>query len=146
MGPSDSAQPLNSILESLGHFLKFGTLPGLALLALLCWFLAGCYRRIPAPHREISPGKAWLLMIPCFNVVWNFRVYPGLSRSFRSYFDSIGDTTVGDCQAGVARWYCIATACCLVPVLNLIAAPSSLVLLIVYLLRVQALKAKIKTP
>jgi hypothetical protein len=116
----------------------------LIVSAIVCTLTSKCYAQIPEKHRSMSPGQVWLLLIPCFNLVWVFFVFPGLSKSFKSYFDSVGDTSVGDCYAQVALWYSIATACCMVPCLNYIAGPASLVLLIIYLVKAYELKAKIK--
>ncbi len=57
-----------------------------------------------APYRVMKPWEVWLLLIPFFNVFWNFRVFPGLSHSFKAYFEAKGDSAVGDRSAKVARW------------------------------------------
>jgi hypothetical protein len=116
----------------------------LIVTVIVSILVSKCYAQIPEKNRAMSPGKVWLLLIPCFSIVWNFFVFPGLSKSFKSYFDSVGDTTVGDCYAQVALWYSIASACCIVPCLNYLAGPASLVLLIIYLVKAFDLKAKIK--
>lgn len=117
----------------------------LIVSAVICWLVSGCYEKIPEKFRAMSPGKVWLLMIPCFNLVWNFWVFPGLSKSYKAYFDSVGDTSVGDCSANIALWYCICLACCIIPILNYLAGLGSIVLLIIYLVRASDLKNKIKT-
>ena len=40
----------------------------------------------------MEPAMVFLLLIPCFGLVWNFFLYPRLSRSFQKYFQSVGDT------------------------------------------------------
>lgn len=116
---------------------------GLAIQAVICWLVSTCYSRIPQQFREMEPGMVWLLMIPCFNLVWVFFVYPKLARSFKAYFDSVGKTDVGDCGAQLGLWYCICTACCIIPCLNYLAAPASLVLLIIFLVKAWGLKDQI---
>jgi hypothetical protein len=128
----------------MGIVILVGLLVGLALCAVICYLVSKCYEAIPANFRAMTPGKVWLMMIPCFNIVWIFFVYPGLSKSFKAYFDSVGDTSVGDCYAKVALGYCIATCCCIIPCVNYVAGPASLVLLIVYLVKAYELKNKIK--
>ena len=96
------------------------------------------------PNRVTEPcHMVWLLLIPCFNFVWNFFVFLKLSDSFKSYFDSQGVTDVGDCNRTLALAYCIATVLCIVPCLNYIAGPTSLVLLIITLVKYNDLKNRI---
>lgn len=114
------------------------------VLALICHLVSKCYKAIPAKHRAMEPGMVWLLMIPCFNIIWNFWVYQGLSKSYKAYFDSEGDNTVGDCYAQMALIYCIVNCFRVIPYLGILAWLGAVVLLIVYLVKVYDLKAKIK--
>jgi hypothetical protein len=84
-------------------------LVGLLVAVLICLFLSSCLTRLPEEHRRVNPGLVWLLLIPCFPVVWNFFVYPKVAESFQSYFDAQGRTDVGDCSRGLATLYCILT-------------------------------------
>jgi hypothetical protein len=134
-----------ALFGALGLGMLFAGLAiGLIISAVICWLIAGCYERIPEKFRTMTPGKVWLLMIPCFNLVWGFWVYPGLSKSFQAYFDSVGDKTVGDCYAKIALWLCICQACCIVPCLNYLAGLAALVLLILFLIKTNELKNKVK--
>lgn len=116
----------------------------LAVTTVVCILVSKCYTQIPEKHRSMSPGQVWMLFIPCFSIVWNFFVFPGLAKSYKAYFDSVGDTSVGDCGAQLGLWYAITVACCIIPCLNYIAGPASLVLLIIFLVKAFDLKAKIK--
>jgi len=69
----------------------------LAISAAICIMLHVIQSRVPVEHRKISPGAIWLILIPFFGLVWNFFVFQRIPESYRSYFDSIGDTSVGDC-------------------------------------------------
>jgi hypothetical protein len=93
----------------------------LAVSLLICWFLMRCFESVPAEHRKMEPGLVWLLLIPCFPLVWNFFVYPRLAESYKSYFDAHGRTDVGDCGRSLAMWYCILS------VVNLALTPLSYV-------------------
>lgn len=101
------------------------------VISVVSAFLAfTCYDRIPDRHRKLDPALAWLLVIPCVSLVWNFWVFPRLAQSFRSYFDAQGVTNVGDCGEGLALGYCIASACCVVPCVGCLAIPASVILLV----------------
>ena len=112
----------------------------LAILAFVCWLLMGCFERIPPAYRKMEPAMVWLLMIPCFNLVWNFFVYLRLTESYQAYFTANGKTDGGDYGRGLALAYCISSACCIVPLVNWIAGPASLVLLIIVLVKMTGYK------
>ena len=129
----------------MGHFGDFiAFAAGYGVLAVVSYLVFQCYSAIPPSHRLLEPMRVWLLLVPVFNVVWNFWVFPGLSKSYKSYFDSIGDTTVGDCGRRASLWFCVAMVGGFLPYLYRIAAPASLLLLVVYLIKAYDLKAKIK--
>ncbi len=115
----------------------------LAIAVAICLMLTSCYKRIPAEHRKMEPGMVWLLLIPCFSLVWNFFVFPRLSESYLSYFTSKGRTDVGDCGRGIGLAYAICSACSIIPYLGIIGGLAGLVLLIIYLIKAYELKGQI---
>lgn len=123
----------------IGSFLAVS----LAINALICWLVSGCYKRIPQQFRKMEPGMVWLLMIPCVPIVWNFFVFPRLAESYKAYFDSVGNTEVGDCGAQISLFFAVAVVCAHVPCLNYFAGPVALVLLIITLVKAHDLKNKI---
>lgn len=129
----------------MGHIADFITFAAsYGVLAVVSFLVYECYQAVPEPHRSLRPARVWLLLIPVLNVAWNFRVFPGLSKSYKSYFDSVGDATVGDCGKQIALWFCAAMVGAFLPFLGRVAAPASLLLLIIYLVKAYELKAKIK--
>ncbi|UCG16339.1 MAG: hypothetical protein JSV19_13695 [Phycisphaerales bacterium] len=128
----------------------FGLVIGLGIQAAICWFVSNCFQSVPQEYRQQSPGMVWLLMIPLFNVVWNFFVYPKLAQSFKAYFDANGVQDVGDCGGQLAMGFCICVAGAVVlgflPVLGFLsplAALASVVLLILVLVKANDLKKRI---
>jgi hypothetical protein len=126
----------------------------LVLLAIgiaVCWFLSSCLTRVPAQFRRQRPELTWLLLIPCFNIVWNFFVYPKIAESFKAYFDSVGRTDVGDCGRALAMVFCILTAVGvplgLIPLLGAILGCflglANLVIWILFLVKAAGLKGQI---
>ncbi len=120
-----------------------GLAVGMAISIVVILIIQSFYKRIPPEHRRMEPGMVWLLVIPCFGIVWNFFVFLKLSDSFKSYFDSQGVMDVGDCNRSLALAYCIAAVLCIVPCLNYIAGPVSLVLLVITLVKYNELKNRI---
>jgi hypothetical protein len=91
----------------------------------------------------MEPGMVWLLMIPCFPLVWNFFVFQRIPESFASYFSAQGRTDVGDCGKQIGLWYAITAVGACIPLVGYIAGPASLVLLIISLVKLNELKNKI---
>lgn len=126
-----------------GAVFTFAFLIMLAINALICWFVSGVLKRLPAEHQKMPPGQVWLLMIPCFSIIWNFFVFQRVPESLASYFAAQGRTDVGDCGKGIGLAYAICCACALVPFLNYLAGPATLILLILNLVKLSELKGKI---
>lgn len=117
----------------------------LAINIVICAILQGCYKRVPAEHRKLEAGLVWLLLIPFFNIVWNFFVFPRLALSYQSYFRSTGRQDLGDCGAGLGWAYsgCILGAFLPIPPLPFGIGIAALVLLVLFLVKALQLKALI---
>lgn len=137
-------QQVRQVAMLLGGFLLavvIGVLVVYLLLqGLVCYLMAAAIKVLPEEHLQITTGKIWLLLLPCFNIVWAFIVVQGISGSFRSYFLSRGQTQYGDCHNQLGFYYCIALCCNFVPYLNMVSWLASIVLLIVYLVQIHQLK------
>lgn len=110
----------------------------IAILVFVLLLLSGFLKALPAEHREMEPAMVWLLLIPCFNIIWNFFVFPRISTSYQNHFKSIGRTDVGDCGAAMGLWYSICQ------VIGCVALPVALILLILFLVQVHGLKKQIQ--
>ncbi len=100
--------------------------------------------RIPEAHRKQTPAMAFLLLIPLFSLVWAFFVYPRIAESLKSYFDSKGDTSRGDCGAQLALWLCISSIASFVPFIGMFSGIASLVLMILFFVKAFELSALAK--
>lgn len=139
--PSD--QELKAIFAVIIAVVVVAILIGLAIRIVIIMLLSSCLSRIPPEHREMEPGMVWLLLIPCFDIVWNFFVFIKIPKSFQKYFAAQSRTEFGDCGEQIGLWYCICVVACMVPILNYIAGPAALVLLIIFLVKVLGLKGQI---
>lgn len=115
----------------------------IAIEVFVCWLLYSCFKRIPKEFRLREPGMVWLLLIPFFNLVWIFFIYPTLATSYKKYFDSIGRADVGDCGYGVGLAYCICACCSIIPYLGILPGLAALVLMIIFLVKAWDLRSKI---
>ena len=108
---------------------------GYAIAIVIILLLSGCMKRVPPQYRKMEPGMVWLLLIPLFNLVWNFFVYKALSESYQGYFQAQGRAAVGDCGKNLGLAYCICCCGCIIPLVSFLAGPASLVLLILCLVK-----------
>jgi len=117
---------------------------GLAISALICFLVYRLFDAIPAQHRTMEPGMVWLLMIPLFNLFWNFKVYLGLADSFANAFEAGGEPLT-ESQSGrtMGLWYSILVLCSIIPCLGSITALVGLVLLILILVKGHELKNRL---
>jgi hypothetical protein len=139
-----TGHPSISMIPFIGSFTGFffALAVLLGIWAAICYFVSLMFQRIPAQYREMDPAQVWLLMIPLFNIVWNFFVFPKLSRSYKAYLESMGDTSAGDCEATLAMAYCIVAAPYIIPCVNCFTGLAALVIVIIYLIKIDGLKAK----
>jgi hypothetical protein len=135
----------NNVIAGLGIAAIVGVflLIMFAINVLVCFLLYQCYNRIPPQFRKQQPGMVWLLLIPCFSLIWNFFVFPPLSKSFKAYFDSLNRTDTGDCQESIGLAYSICSAASIVPYLGCLTGVTALVLLIIFLIKTNDLKNQI---
>ena len=133
--PSEALPLMIIILIGFGVFLFF-----LLIKAAICYFTIQSLKAVPQKHRLIEPGMVWLLMIPCFGLIWNFFVFTRVPRSFESFFLSQGVTRHGDCYRNIGLSYAIAEVCCVIPWLGVVAWFASVVLLVLVLVKFSDLK------
>lgn len=114
--------------------------------AVIAFLLIESYKVVPAEHQKIEPGKIWLLVIPFFNVYWNFQTWPKVAESYQSYFASVGGGGDGDCgrqmaviySALVAVGFVISLIGIVLPVIGYIGCvtgPATLALVILLLMK-----------
>lgn len=118
---------------------------GLAVHAVVCYLLFILQKAIPKEHQRIEPPMIWLLVIPLFNLVWNFFVYQQIADSYTSVFASRGQPQRGGAERQLGLAFSICAACSVVPCLGALAALAALVLLIIYLVKMFALKTELET-
>jgi hypothetical protein len=116
----------------------------LSLIPALLAFLV--LNRVPPQFQKQSPGLAFLLVIPLFNLVWSFFVHPKVAESLQAYFESNGDKRNGDCGRSIALALCICMACGIVPFAGFLAAPAALILYIIFYVKAFSLSATIPQP
>jgi hypothetical protein len=138
----EAAETAGIIALALG-ILLFTVVIMVAISVLICLLIYLPYQQVPAEHQKMAPGLVFLLLIPFFNIIWNFIVFLRIPESFQSYFASQGRTDVGDCGRQIGLWYAICGVAAIVPCVNYVAGPAALVLFIIFLVKIWGLKGEI---
>ena len=81
-------------------FLVFVVVVGLLVFAL--WRIVDAANAADPAHRTMEPGMIWLLLIPIFQVYWNFRSLPAVSESLTATLKDKGLKT-NDCGRAIGR-------------------------------------------
>ena len=117
---------------------------GTAINAVVCLLLYNAQMAVPQEHRKIEPNMIWLLLIPLFNLVWNFFVFLRIPESYQSAFAVRGapHKGVGERNNGLA--YSICAACSIIPCINILTGLASLVLVIIFLVQIYNLKTQLQ--
>jgi hypothetical protein len=118
--------------------LFFLVLP-LCLLPMIFYILT-LSRALTKCSREsitIEPGMLWLLLIPFVNLVWHFFVVIGMAKSLGNEFKARNLTNLDPLPGqsiGIAM--CVCAACGIIPVIGFIAGLGSIVLWIIYWIKI----------
>lgn len=135
-----------AIMAMIGFILVFALIAlaiSLAINLAICAVHYVCLKRVPAEYRKMEPWQVWLLMIPIFNFFWNFMVYQRIPESYQAYFAAKGIDGSGDCGKNLGLWYSICVIGAFVPCAGYVAAPASLVLMIIFIVKEFELRGKI---
>ncbi len=136
-GEVDPAIPLMIIAAIYGSIIIFF----LSIKAVICYLLYRCASAIPESYRTVSAGQAFLLMIPCFDLIWKFLYTKELSQNYRSLFNTFGHEC-DDCGESLGLWWSILSVSTLIPFVGSIAGLASLVLMIMYLVKVHECRTR----
>ncbi len=115
----------------------------IAVNVVLCLILSAFLKRLPERYRTQQPSMVWLLLIPLFSVIWNFFVFPKISESYKNYLDDHGSTDHADAGRSLAIAYSVLVCVSLIPYINMCLGPAALIVLIIYLVKINGYKSRI---
>ncbi|MEE2908448.1 MAG: DUF4328 domain-containing protein [Planctomycetota bacterium] len=144
----------------------------LGILVVILWLIYDAAKAADPKHQSMEPGLVWLLIIPVFNVFWNFRALPAVADSLSATLRDHGKDG-GDCGRlfgyiwsllmivwwilliiGFAGGHAMAftggnaasvAALGLIGILRIITDLVIIVFVILYIVQVQSAKAKIRS-
>jgi hypothetical protein len=127
-------------------FLLIVCVVGLVVAAFICYQLYLDAQALPPANRKLAPGLVFLLLVPLVNLFWLFYVVLKLAEGYKEYFAAHPAGDVGDCGQGLGLGWAVATLCVIVPVANKFAGIASLVLMILYLVKMSQLRGMVASP
>ena len=92
--------------------------------------LQNLMKSIKEENREVPPSNVWLMLIPVFNLIYAFILYPKISASVKKELESRGLEGDGSKNLGLAL--AITGALGIVPVVNSISGIVNLVIWIIW--------------
>lgn len=95
-------------------------------------------------NQQVPPGNVWLMLIPLFNIVYPFILYPKISESLKREFEERGSVQEGDYLKNIGLTMAVLNICGFIPVLGNIAGLAGLILLIIYWVKTAEYKNKLR--
>ena len=69
-------------------------------------------------NQQVPPGNVWLMLIPFFNIVYPFILYPKISESLKKEFEERGNPQQGDYLKSIGLTMAILNICAVLPVVG----------------------------
>ena len=121
----------------------------LAVLPMVFFLLLiqNTLKDISMENRKMEPGMVWLLFIPFFGLVWQFIIVNRLADSLHDEFIK-KNIKVDEARPGFAIGlaFCILGCCGIIPYLGVLTSIGALVCWIIYWVKINGYKEKLKQP
>lgn len=106
--------------------------------------LQNLLKEISPKNRQVEPGNVWLMLIPLFNVIYPFILYPKISDSTKAEYAARGLSPKGDFSRAIGITMPILGLCGWIPVLGGLAGLANLVLFIIFWVRTAEYKNELR--
>jgi len=109
--------------------------------------LQGVLNKCAPTSRTMEPGMVWLLLVPFFNLIWNFFVVMNIAKSLGNEYARrrIPSPEPAPGQPiGLAM--CICACCGIIPFLGILAGLANLVLWIIYWVKIAEYSRSLDMP
>jgi hypothetical protein len=94
-------------------------------------------------NRAMQPAMTWLLLIPCFGLVWHFFVVLNLSKTLAAEFQKRGIAEEPEPGKILGLVMCILFCCGPIPFLGYLCGPAGLVCWIIYWVKIAGYSKKL---
>jgi uncharacterized membrane protein len=124
-----------------------GVLIGFAIFLLPMVFyiltLQKALNKCAPENRAMEPAVTWLLIIPCFGLIWHFFVVMNMSKSLAAEFQKRGVTAEPEPGKMLGLIMCILAVCSIIPLLGPLCALGSLVCWVIYWVKIAEFSKKL---
>jgi hypothetical protein len=125
----------------------FGTLIVFAIMLVPTIFyiltLQKALGRCAPENQAMQPGLVWLLVIPCFNLIWHFFVVLNMAKSLGAEFQKRGIAEEPAPGKALGLTMCILLCCTPIPLLGILATLGYLVCWILYWVKIAGYSQKL---
>ena len=102
--------------------------------------------RCAPQNRTMGPGEVWLLLIPLFNLVWQFIVVSRVAVSLGNEFRMRGIPQEPEPGKTIGLAYCVLAVCSIIPILGLLISIAALVCWIIYWIKISEFSSQLAFP
>jgi hypothetical protein len=125
-----------ALLPALGIFFFISAAIGIVIAVLFILTLRKALERCAPQNRTTSPDSAWLLLIPLFNMVWGFILYPRISESLEREFRQRNLPIEPQPAKSLGLALAILQVCCIIPLVGILAGLGALICFIMYWVKI----------
>ncbi|MDH5679978.1 MAG: hypothetical protein OEZ36_00205 [Spirochaetota bacterium] len=120
--------------------LIIGFVIGLIISVLFLTTLSNCLKQVHPDHRKMTPGQVWLNLIPLFALGWQFYTVIKIKESLELEYQARKLSNSDNFAYGIGMAWCSLSVASIMPYIGLILAFGSLVLFIIYWVRIAGIK------
>lgn len=120
------------ILAGMIFVLIFIGLIALVVGILYLLTLQNVLKRVRPENRSVDPSNVWLMLIPLFNLIYAFILYPKISESIAREYAAREMSPDGDFGKTLGTVMPILSLCGFIPILGSFAGLANLVIWIIY--------------
>ncbi|MBI5473348.1 MAG: hypothetical protein HY961_13470 [Ignavibacteriae bacterium] len=102
--------------------------------------------RCSPQSRKISPGSVWLMLIPLFNIVFQFILVSRIASSLEDEFRLRSIPTEPNPGKAIGITFCILGLCGWIPFISLFASIIGLICFIIYWAKIAGFSSKLALP
>jgi len=103
-------------------------------------------RRCAPENQVMSPGAAWLMIVPVFNLVWSFVLVTQVAASLEREFKRRNIPVEPAPGKSIGLAWCILLLCAFIPLLGIPCGVAALVCWILYWVKIAGFSATLAVP
>jgi len=137
-----------AILGLAGIFMLVLIFMGIVLIPEIFFALTlqKAINRCSPENRTITPGMAWLILIPLFNLVWNFILVKEIAATLEREFRKRNVAVEPSPGKNIGFAWCILAVGTIIPLLGILSVIGAIVCWILYWAKIAGFSAMLAVP